>query len=148
MQKQTSMSTVLWVPIVIFIAILGISFYRRQQMIRQAGQKEASKFLVNLTDETFEETINKGVTLVDFWAPWCTPCRIQDPVINEIADEIGDQASVCKLNVDDHKKAAVKMKIKNIPNIMIFKNGEPVMQLIGVKPKHAILKALKSVMDS
>lgn len=142
------MAAIWWVPIVIFLIILAVSFYWRKQMVKNETNKKSSEFLINLTDETFDKTIKEGVTLIDFWAPWCTPCRIQNPTINAIADEIGNQASICKLNVDDHKQAAIKMKIRNIPNIMIFKNGEAVMQLIGVKPKYAILKALKTVIES
>ena len=103
--------------------------------------------VVELTDAQFEETISKGITLVDFWAPWCTPCRIQNPVINQLADELKEKVRVCKINVDEHKQAAIKMKIKNIPNIIIFKDGVAKKQIIGAKPKHTIMKAVLDIME-
>ena len=69
------------------------------------------------------------------------------PIVNQIADEKSVVAKICKINVDDHKKAAIKMKIKNIPNIIIFKEGIAVRQLIGSKPKHLILKALNDTLN-
>ncbi|RLD40426.1 MAG: thioredoxin [Bacteroidetes bacterium] len=101
-----------------------------------------SEKLIILTDATFQKTISKGVTLVDFWAPWCTPCKIQGPIVSEVAEAIGDKASICKLDVDQNKKIASKLKIRSIPTIIIFKDGEPVKQFIGVKTKAVLLKSV------
>jgi thioredoxin-like negative regulator of GroEL len=70
---------------------------------------------------------------------------LQDPAINALADEMGDRAKICKMNVDENKRSAAKMSIRNIPNIIIFKKGKAVKQLIGVKSKRQIENALKSV---
>ncbi|RLB64321.1 MAG: thioredoxin [Deltaproteobacteria bacterium] len=142
------MGTILLVSVILFVFIIIITFYQRYQLKRGADKIQDSKQVISLTDETFGEAISSGVTLVDFWAPWCGPCRAQNPVINKIAEEYSDKAKICKINVDDHKKAAVQMKIKNIPNIIIFKDGEAVMQIIGAKPKHQITKALNSVIEN
>lgn len=139
------MSTLVWIIVVIVIAYLIYSFYRKYTLLKNSELQEKSARLIVLTDATFQKTIKTGVTLVDFWAPWCTPCRLQDPAINALADEMDGKVKVCKLNVDEHKKAATKMKIRNIPNIIIFKNGKPVKQLIGVKSQRQIEKALNSV---
>ena len=104
--------------------------------------------VVELNDTNFEDQIKEGIVLVDFWAPWCGPCRAQNPVINKIAEEFSNKAKICKINVDDHKKAAIQMKIKNIPNIIIFKDGVALMQIIGAKPKHQIIKALNTVIEN
>ncbi len=136
-----------WISFALFLFIVIYTFYQRSRKSKADHYIKINDKVIELTDESFEETIQNGVTLVDFWAPWCAPCRIQNPVISRIAEEVGDTAKICKINVDDHKKAAIRMKIKNIPNIIIFKNGEAVRQLIGVKPKYAILKALNSVID-
>ncbi len=140
------MESFIW--ILVLVIIIALVFYMRNltRKINKADQ-EQSENLIILTDENFQKTIEKGVTLVDFWAPWCTPCKIQNPVINQIANELEGKAKVCKINVDEHKKSATQMKIRNIPNIIIFKNGNAEMQLIGVKPKHTIMKTVHSLLD-
>ena len=108
------------------------------------NQKESDK-LRNLTDANFQGTINKGITLVDFWAPWCTPCKIQGPIVSDVADEIGDKAKIGKLNVDENKKTAAKYGIRSIPTIYIFKDGEPVKKFVGVKTKTVLVKAINEI---
>jgi thioredoxin 1 len=131
----------------LFVLIIVATIYQRYKAARQVGGKDQNSQVIDLTDENFRETINSGVTLVDFWAPWCGPCRAQNPVIEKIAVEMAGRAKVCKINIDDYKKAAIQMKIKNIPNIIIFKDGEAVKQLIGSKPKQVILKALEPLIE-
>jgi thioredoxin 1 len=141
------MAYIFWISFILFAFIVVYSFFQRSKRSVANSHEDVNDKVIVLTDESFEEIIKKGVTLVDFWAPWCAPCRTQNPVIAQIAEEVGDVASICKINVDDHKKAAIRMKIKNIPNIIIFKDGEAVRQLIGLKPRHTILKALNSVIN-
>jgi len=130
----------------LFVFVIGATVYQRYKSSLNSAKKPENSNIIELTDDTFEEVIKEGVTLVDFWAPWCGPCRVQNPVISKIADEVGDEAKICKINVDEYKNAARQMKIKNIPNIIIFKDGEPVKQIIGAKPKHLILNSLKPLL--
>ena len=140
------MGPLIWISVFTLLAVAV--FYMRNNALKMSKEQQTdSPNLIILTDENFNKTIKEGVTLVDFWAPWCMPCKIQNPVINQIADELNGKAKICKINVDEHKKTATEMKIRNIPNIIIFKNGEAVKQLIGVKPKHTLLKAVQSVLD-
>lgn len=135
-----------WVSIFILLAVAA--FYMRKSAVKLSkDQQKNSAHLIILTDDTFNKTIKDGVTLVDFWAPWCTPCKIQNPVINQVADALNGKAKICKINIDEHKKSASQMKIRNIPNIIIFKDGIAVKQLIGVKPKHTIMKAVSSILE-
>lgn len=97
-----------------------------------------------LTDDNFGSTIKNGVSLVDFWAAWCGPCRVQGPIVDEIADEIGDKAKICKLDIDQHKKIAGQLGIQSIPTILIFKDGKMVQKFVGVKSKSALIKAIES----
>ncbi len=97
----------------------------------------------SVTDQNFDEAIKSGVTLVDFWAPWCGPCQMLGPVIEEIATELKDQANVYKLNVDDNPNISGRFNVMSIPTIMLFKDGEVVDTMIGVQHKDAYVNAIK-----
>lgn len=108
-----------------------------------AVAEEDSKVLI-LTDAAFEQTIAEGVTLVDFWAVWCPPCRIQNPIIEEVAVAIDDMAKIAKLDVDHNPRSASLHRVQNIPTLIIFKDGEPVQRFVGVQQKETLMAAIKS----
>lgn len=97
-----------------------------------------------LTDQNFTEEVLKSnqVVLVDFWAPWCGPCRIVGPIVEQIAQEYAGKAKVGKLNVDENPITSQKYGIMSIPSLLIFKNGEVVDQLVGAQPKEVIAEHL------
>ncbi len=99
---------------------------------------------VELTSATFDDTVKEGVTLVDFWAPWCGPCRMIAPVIEELAEEYEGKATIAKVNTDEEQEIAVKYGIRSIPTVMIFKNGEVVDQMIGAASKQAFEEKLNA----
>ncbi|MDF7798805.1 thioredoxin [Pontiellaceae bacterium B1224] len=99
-----------------------------------------------LTDTTFKETIQSGVTLVDFWAPWCGPCKFQIPILEEVADAIGDRAAVSKLNVDEHTGSAAEYGVRSIPTLILFKNGQIVQQMVGIQQKDQLIQAIESAL--
>jgi len=138
------MNLYFWIPMGILGLLLIAAFVKRYKMFKNMSNAVDSENLIILTDATFQKTISKGVTLVDFWAPWCTPCKIQGPIVSEVAEEIGDKANICKLDVDQNKKIASKLKIRSIPTIMIFKDGEAVKQFVGVKTKAVLLKGVRA----
>ena len=80
--------------------------------------------------------------LIDFWAPWCGPCNLITPIIDELSREYDGKAKFAKVNVDDNQDLAMKLSIRSIPTVMIFKDGEPQTSLIGVQPKETLAKAL------
>ncbi|NIM11676.1 MAG: thioredoxin [Candidatus Aminicenantes bacterium] len=100
----------------------------------------------NISDEDFEKITGSGVTLVDFWAPWCYPCRIQAPILEKLAEKIGDKAQICKLNVDENGEVAMKYGITGIPTLLIFKDGKIVNQFMGVQDDKILISALEALM--
>lgn len=106
--------------------------------------------LVTLTEDTFSRTVehSKGVVLVDFWAPWCMPCRLVGPTIERLAKEFAGRATVGKLNVDDYPGIASRYHISGIPTVGIFRDGKLVNQIVGVRPERAYRQALEAVLKS
>lgn len=102
----------------------------------------------NLTTGTFQSQIAKGVHLVDFWAPWCGPCRMQNPILDELSKEMpADKVQINKVNVDEEGSLAVHFGIQSIPTLMVFKDGLPVERLMGVQPKQKLQAILASHID-
>ena len=93
--------------------------------------------LKEITDANFENDVLKaeGPVLVDFWAPWCGPCKMIAPVIEELSQDMEGKAKFFKINVDENPDIASKYRISSIPNIMVFKNGEVVENMVGFRPK-------------
>lgn len=99
----------------------------------------------DVTDVTFETEVLKSPipVLVDFWAPWCGPCRAVAPVVDEIANEYKGRLKVLKLNTDENPKTAQSYRISGIPSLMVFKNGQPVEQVVGAVPKSTLSLAVE-----
>ncbi len=97
-----------------------------------------------VTDETFDTEVlqNSKPVVVDYWAEWCGPCRMVAPVLEEIASEHSDKIEVVKLNIDENPKVAQRYQIMAIPTMSVFHNGEVVKQIVGAKPKAALLREL------
>ncbi len=102
---------------------------------------------VELTNENFDATIAEGVTMVDFWAPWCAPCRMIAPVVEELAEEYEGKATIAKVNTDEEQEIAIKYGIRSIPTMLWFKDGQLADQMIGAAGKNVFEEKLKALLD-
>lgn len=109
--------------------------------------ESAAHHVIELSATDFEAAIQSGIMLVDFWAPWCGPCRMQVPVLEQIASRFSSRAKVAKVNVDDYPELADRFQITSIPTLLLFKQGQPVRQFIGVQSASVLAAALESILQ-
>ncbi len=95
-----------------------------------------------LTASDFDSTVGQGVTLVDFWAEWCGPCRMMGPVLDQLAQEYSGKAKIAKVNVDNEQDLAIRYDISSIPALLVFKDGEVKKRFVGVTAKGELAAAL------
>ena len=101
---------------------------------------------LNLNKNNFEQSIANGVALVDFWASWCGPCKMQLPIIEEFSGEMEGKATVGKVNVDEELELAQSFGIQSIPTLILFKDGKPVKKLVGLHSKEALDEEVNQVL--
>jgi thioredoxin 1 len=119
---------------------------------RRLGQKQPKgegnvSNVIEVTDGSFEQEVLKSATpvLIDFWAPWCGPCKAIAPIVEELAGEYNGKLKVMKMNVDDNPQTPSQYGVRGIPNLILFKGGTVAQQLIGNQPKAQLVKAIDSV---
>ena len=136
------MSTTLIIILLVVVVLIGLITFTHFRM-KNAKPVENSKKIVVLGNKNFKLALKKEILLVDFWAPWCGPCKMVAPILNEIAETESDIV-IGKVNVDQNQDLARTYKVRNIPTLVIFKNGNEVGRIVGVKSKKAILSEVRS----
>ena len=100
--------------------------------------------VLDLNNSNYDETLKSGVVLVDFWAPWCAPCKMQTPILERVASSVGSAAIIAKVNVDEAPELAARYGIRSIPTLILFKDGEIVQQFIGLQQEAGLVSAIQS----
>jgi len=101
-----------------------------------------TSMITSLTDEAFQEQVMSGTVLVDFWAPWCMPCRLQGPILDRVAEKIGNGARIYKMNVDENPRIPNQFRISSIPTLILFRDGKVVRCMPGLQDEQSLLAAL------
>jgi len=94
--------------------------------------------IINATAENFEKEVQNGVVLVDFWATWCGPCKMIAPVLEELNNDLGDDAKIVKVDIDQNQELAMKYGVMSIPTLLVLKDGEKVETTVGFQPKEKL----------
>ncbi|WP_027108211.1 thioredoxin [Lacticigenium naphthae] len=97
---------------------------------------------VKVTDTTLQNEVQEGFTLVDFWAPWCGPCKMLGPVLEEVEGDLNGKVKIAKLNIDENQATASEYGVMSIPTMILFKDGTPVEKVVGYHPKEVLMNYL------
>ena len=132
--------------IIFFLFAAFVSYFTlNYRKMKNTPVVEDNEKIKTLTDQNFEHQIKSGVTLVDFWATWCMPCKMMAPVLNNLSDELTGNAAVGKLDVDQNRAASAKYGVRSIPTLVLFKNGKEINRFVGIKTKDFLLKEIQKV---
>jgi thioredoxin 1 len=137
----------IWIILALVLTLFLFGAYKKYALIKNHDPANESAEIKTLTDNNFKQTISRGTVLVDFWAPWCSPCLMLAPTISALADEFKDKAVIGKLNIDEQKKIATEFGVRSIPTVVLFKNGKPIEKFVGIKSQSTYSKAIISQLN-
>ena len=135
-----STSMIVAVSVIAFLVTLYIIARVRMKNIPVVADNE---MILTLTDKNFQHQTKNRLVLVDFWASWCAPCRMMAPVLNEVATELNGDSHVGKVNVEQYQSLAQKFQVRNIPTLILLKNGVEINRFVGIKSKEFLMQQIK-----
>jgi len=138
------MSTTMIIAVII-IAFLGTIYILARVKMKNIPVVADSDKILTLTDKNFQHQTKNKLVLVDFWASWCAPCRMMAPVLNEVATELAGSSHVGKVNIEQYQSLAQKFQVRNIPTMILFKNGREINRFVGIKNKEFLLQQISKV---
>jgi len=130
---------------VIALVIFGGLYLIARTKMKNIPTVDNHEKIVTLTDKNFQHQIKSNVILVDFWAEWCAPCRMMAPVLNDVAGELTGNAYVGKVNIEQYSSLAQQYQIRNIPTMILFKDGKEVARFVGMKNKEFLVQQINNV---
>ena len=134
------------VIITIALIVAGIAYlYFTARRLKNMPDVPENLNIVTLDSNNYQHQLKNGIALVDFWASWCMPCKMMAPILNEVAAEIDGKAKICKLDVEQYQDVSAKFSVRNIPTLILFKNGKEINRFVGVKTKDFLLKEINKV---
>ena len=139
------MTTTFIVTGLVFILFITYMYYTYKK-IKNTPETETHSAIKELNDVNFQANVKTGITLVDFWASWCMPCKMMAPILNETAEALVNSAKIGKIDVDANQAASAKYGVRSIPTMVLFKNGKEINRFVGVKTSDFLLKEIKKVL--
>jgi thioredoxin 1 len=129
----------------IIISVFGGLYLMARVRMKNIPVVADNDNILTLTDKNFHHQTKNKLVLVDFWASWCAPCRMMAPVLNEVADELSGNSHVGKVNIEQYQSLAQKFQVRNIPTLILLRNGIEVNRFVGIKNKEFLLQQINKV---
>lgn len=124
------------------VALLVFYFYYKIAKLKNAVAEKDHEQIRVLTEQNFQNQIKTGLTLVDFWAEWCMPCKMMVPVLNGVAEEVKGDTAIGKINIEQYQSVAAKYNVRSIPTLILFKNGKEHKRYVGVKTREFLVNQI------